>query len=210
MIKCVLFDLDGVLVDACEWHYEALNLALQEVAGIEIGRDEHESTFNGLPTRAKLNMLTEQGRLSSSDHDAVWNKKQDVTEDVIKGKSLERGGPDESKVKLISMLKAENIKMGCVTNSIKRSAILMLDSTGQLGTGLEIIVTNEDVENPKPDPEGYLKAMNHFGFEDEEFLIVEDSDKGYQAASASGAHIMRVTNATEVTFETVKAHIESL
>ena len=100
--------------------------------------------------------------------------------------------------------------MGCVTNSIKRSAILMLDSTGQLGTGLEIIVTNEDVENPKPDPEGYLKAMTHFGFEAEEFLIVEDSDKGYQAASASGAHIMRVANATEVTFEAVKAHIESL
>ena len=86
----------------------------------------------------------------------------------------------------------------------------MLDTTGQLGNGIEFIVTNEDVQNPKPDPEGYLKAMSYFGFDPAEVLIVEDSDKGFQAASASGAHVMRVANATEVTFETVKAHIESL
>ncbi len=50
MIKCILYDLDGVLVDATEWHYESLNYALKDVAGFIIKRDEHISTFNGIPT----------------------------------------------------------------------------------------------------------------------------------------------------------------
>ena len=210
MIKCVLFDLDGVLIDACEWHYEALNLALQEVAGIMIERSEHESTFNGLTTKTKLNILTDQGRLDASDHDAVWSKKQDATEQVIVRSAYERGGPDEVKIELIDGLNIEDISVGCVTNSIKKTTILMLNTAGLLGNGIEFIVTNEDVQNPKPDPEGYLKAISHFGFDPAEVLIVEDSDKGFQAASATGAHVMRVANATEVTLETVKSHIESL
>ena len=75
---------------------------------------------------------------------------------------------------------------------------------------IEIIITNEDVKTPKPDPEGYIKAISHFGLDPAEVLIVEDSDKGFQAASESGAHVMRVANATEVTFEKVKSYIESL
>ena len=210
MIKCVLFDLDGVLVDACEWHYEALNLALQEISNIEISRDEHVTTFNGLPTKTKLNILTEQGRLSEADHDEIWNRKQDVTEEVIRKNCLQNEGIDNTKVKLFQGLKESGIRTGCVTNSIRRTATLMLESTGQLDEGLEILITNEDVKNPKPDPEGYTKAISHFGFDPEEVLIVEDSDKGFQAASESGAHVMRVVNATEVTFEKVKSYIESL
>ena len=51
MIKAILYDLDGVLVDATEWHYESLNEALKEISGFEISRLEHIQTFNGLPTQ---------------------------------------------------------------------------------------------------------------------------------------------------------------
>ena len=54
MIKAILYDLDGVLVDATEWHYESLNSALKEICGFIINRDEHISTFNGIPTMKKL------------------------------------------------------------------------------------------------------------------------------------------------------------
>ena len=57
MIKAILYDLDGVLVDATEWHYESLNAALKEVCGFIINRDEHVSTFNGIPTIKKLEIL---------------------------------------------------------------------------------------------------------------------------------------------------------
>ena len=64
MIKAVIFDMDGVLIDAKEWHYEALNNALK-LFGYKISRHDHLVTFDGLPTRAKLQMMTEQEMLFS-------------------------------------------------------------------------------------------------------------------------------------------------
>ena len=61
MNKAVLFDLDGVLVDACDWHYEALNRALKQVSNYEISREDHTTTYNGLPTKRKLQMLADVG-----------------------------------------------------------------------------------------------------------------------------------------------------
>ena len=63
MIEAMLYDLDGVLVDATEWHYISLNLALKEVTGSAIERKEHISTFNGIPTMKKLEILYEQKRV---------------------------------------------------------------------------------------------------------------------------------------------------
>ncbi len=63
MIKAILYDLDGVLVDATEWHYESLNEALKETSGFEISRLEHIQTVNGLPTIKKLEILHEQNRV---------------------------------------------------------------------------------------------------------------------------------------------------
>ena len=83
MIKAILYDLDGVLVDATEWHYESLNLALEQVKGFKIKRDEHIQTFNGLPTMRKLEILLEQGRVKKDDFDSIWKKKQDLTIEVI-------------------------------------------------------------------------------------------------------------------------------
>ena len=59
-IKAILFDMDGVLIDAKEWHYEALNQALK-LFGCEISRFDHVHTFDGLPTKDKLELL---GRVS--------------------------------------------------------------------------------------------------------------------------------------------------
>lgn len=53
MIKAVLFDMDGVLIDAKDWHYEALNKALG-LFGLGISRYDHLHTFDGLPTNVKL------------------------------------------------------------------------------------------------------------------------------------------------------------
>jgi HAD superfamily hydrolase (TIGR01509 family) len=65
----------------------------------------------------------------------------------------------------------------------------------------DYIVSNEDVENPKPDPEGYVKVMQRFDVGRRETLIVEDSDVGWQAAMGAGANVLRVANAREVTLK---------
>src|SRR4051812_42068626 len=79
LIRAILYDLDGVLVDACEWHYLALNKALQSVAGTLISRVEHETVFNGLPTKRKLDVLIQQGRVREKDWKAIWELKQQLT-----------------------------------------------------------------------------------------------------------------------------------
>ena len=71
-------------------------------------------------------------------------------------------------------------------------------------------MTNEDVEVPKPNPEGYLNAMNILGVSPSSTLIVEDSEKGFQAAKASGAHVLKVQGPDDVNFENVSVTIKKV
>jgi beta-phosphoglucomutase-like phosphatase (HAD superfamily) len=73
----------------------------------------------------------------------------------------------------------------------------MLLLTGQL-EHLEFVITNEDVNNPKPDPEGYIKAMKRLDTIPVETLIVEDSEKGFQAARKSGARVFLANSVSSV------------
>lgn len=193
MIEAVLFDLDGVLVDACDWHYHALNEALEEIAGFKIERDEHESTFNGLPTYTKLHTLAVQGRVSPRDMNLIAELKQKKVKIVIAREAKH----DAGKMSMHSMLKNDGLYIGCVTNSIRETTQMMLEKTGQISY-MDVVVTNEDVSHPKPDPEGYIRAMAELGVSPDRVLIVEDSDKGYEAARESGGQVLRVRNATEV------------
>ena len=81
MIKLIVFDLDGVLVDAKELHYQALNRALEKIdKKYIIHREEHLSTYDGLPTRKKLQLLTKNKGLPKDFYDAVWTLKQEATQ----------------------------------------------------------------------------------------------------------------------------------
>jgi len=196
MIKAILYDLDGVLVDATEWHYESLNEALKEVAGFELSRTEHLTTFNGLPTIKKLEILKEQKRIEQNMFDKIWESKQEKTFDVIK-RSASR---DEVKRRLHEGTK--NYKKVCVTNSIRKSAFLMLEKTGQLEY-MDEVISNEDVTEPKPSPEGYLKAISNLKLEPKECMILEDAEKGIEAARKSGANVYEVSGYYEVTLENI-------
>jgi HAD superfamily hydrolase (TIGR01509 family) len=191
--KAVVFDLDGVLVDACDWHYEALNRALKEVAGYEISRQDHETTYNGLPTKVKLKALAEKGLIQESDIERISELKQELTVGVIEDLCT----VDSSKTQLMARLKKEGYKLACVTNSIRKTARLMLKNSGVLEY-LDCVISNEDVCNAKPHPEGYIKALVMLNCLPQNAIIVEDSPKGIQAAKLVGAKVVEVANATEV------------
>ncbi len=196
MIKAILYDLDGVLVDATEWHYESLNEALKEVSGFELSRLEHLSTFNGLPTNTKLEMLYEQNRVRKEDFEAIWKLKQKKTNEIIEKTAT----IDETKQRLHEGTKT--FKKICVTNSIRQTALLMLEKTCQLSF-MDHVISNEDVNNPKPDPEGYLKAIQYLQLQPNECMIVEDAPKGIEAAKKSNAHVYEVKGYHDVTLENV-------
>ena len=196
MIKAILYDLDGVLVDATEWHYESLNAALKEVCGFVIKRDEHISTFNGIPTIKKLEILNNQGRLDRKLFDKIWEKKQEKTFEVIEKLAF----TDASKIRLHEQTK--NFKKVCVTNSIRKSAMLMLEKTGQLQY-MDFVISNEDVKNPKPSSEGYDNAIRKLKLQPNECMVVEDSPKGIEAGKLSKANVYEVNGYYDVTLENI-------
>ena len=197
--KAVLFDLDGVLVDACDWHYEALNKALKEVSNTYINRDEHEKEFNGLSTLTKLRMLVDLGRVDGKDIPKISSLKQKYTIQTIKDNTT----IDQTKVMLCNKLKANGYKVACVTNCIRHTAELMLKACG-VHDHMDLIVSNEDSVQNKPHPEPYIKAMVILGCLPENCTIIEDSPTGLEAARLSGATVVEVKNATQVTPEMIK------
>jgi beta-phosphoglucomutase len=200
-IKLILFDLDGVLVDACDWHWISLNGALKEICNFELSYEEHMKTFNALPTSKKLETLVAQNRISTIDVDRIWELKQKNTYETIE----KHAEIDYDKIELMKELKSRNFKIGCVTNSIRTSAELMLKKTGQFEY-IDYLVSNNDMDEPKPAPDGYNQAMSYFNISEMHTLIVEDSDRGYTAAVLSGAHVMRVKDSYEVTTENINKH----
>lgn len=192
MIRLICFDLDGVLVDACEIHRVALNKALTYLGLPEISMEDHISKFNGLPTKAKLRHLG----YDEKSVDVINSTKQKMTMEAI----MEGIGYDYDKQALLFYLKEyfPYLKLACVTNSIRKTTLCMLKNA-DIDYLFDLIITNEDVVNPKPSPEGYLKAMNTFEVYPSETLIIEDSDFGYKAAIDSGAKVLRVKDPSEVT-----------
>jgi len=202
MIKAIIFDMDGVLVDACEWHRVALNYALKEVANYEISLEEHYKYFNGIPTLKKLETLFQQNKIRESDIQKIEELKQEKTIEAINNFAFLR----EEKVQLMQYLKSKNILIGCYTNSIRKTAELMLEKTGVLKY-LDCLITNKDVVNPKPDPEGYIKALNYFNIQPHNVIIIEDSPKGIAAAIASGCQLIKVQNPEEVNIDLIREKI---
>lgn len=200
-IKAVLFDLDGVLVDAREIHYEALNNALAKF-NFTITRDEHLSTFDGLPTKKKLQLLTERKGLPVEIYDQIWQGKQDETLKILN--KLE---PDKRLSSILENLRQKGYKIAVCSNSIRESTKIMLLRRGFL-EHIDFFLTNQDVVAPKPSPEIYLKAMIQLGVKPKECLIVEDSHIGRQSALDAGAHLLGVKDSGDVTYEKIERAIE--
>ena len=202
MIDLILFDLDGVLVEAKEIHYDALNEALREVGKeFVITHQEHLSIYDGLKTRSKLELLSSSKGLNVKHHNKIWERKQKITSEKIKSLKI-----NKDLQKVFEFLKDKNIKVACCSNSIRRSVILMLSKVGLIEY-FDLILSNEDVRNSKPHPELYWRAMSLMGKMPEEVLIVEDSPHGLLAGQRSGAKVMRVKNPKDLTIRKLEKHI---
>ena len=204
MIKGVIFDMDGVLIEAKDWHYDALNRALG-VFGHNISRYEHLVTYDGLPTIIKLDMLTRERSLPRKMHDFINELKQKYTLELVHINCKPRFNHEYA----LSRLKADGYKIGCASNSVKDSVNIML-SKSNLYEYMDVIYSAQDVENPKPSPDMYDQAILSLGLEPQECLIVEDNENGIAAAKASGAHLMAVKEVDEVNIDNLYNRINSI
>ncbi len=205
MIKLIIFDLDGVLVDARELHYNALNDALFLIdEKYVINRDEHLSTYDGLSTTKKLNLLTKNKGLPKSLHNQVWKTKQQMTLKLIDEFSV-----DERIRDILKKLKSENYTIACATNSIRETAKLQLIRKGFFEY-IDFMYSNQDVKNPKPNSEMYLRCMIKAEVNPNETLIIEDSHIGRKGAISSGGILCGVKDTKDVTYNKIKKYINDM
>jgi beta-phosphoglucomutase len=204
MRKAVIFDMDGVLIDAREWHYLALNEALAPF-DFEINIQDHENRFNGLSTHVKLRMLSEERNLPYKLHSVISNVKQDRTLRIAATHCF----PNVSHQILLARLKKNGIKIGLFTNSIRETTEFMLKHA-RIFNFFDAIITNQDVSEGKPSPEGYLKCCEILNVSPAEAIVVEDGEYGRIAAQEAGCEVVMVNEPSEVHLELLAKYIPGL
>jgi HAD superfamily hydrolase (TIGR01509 family) len=192
MVKLIIFDMDGVLVEAKNIHFEALNKALGKQYSITW--DEHLNKYDGLKTHQKLKMLTVEKDLPPSLYNQVWDNKQKYTLEA-----LEQLEPNITLQSVFNALVEDGYKIAVCSNSIEKTVLTVLNKLG-IREFVDLIFSNEHVLNSKPHPEMYWRAMYQARVLPEETLIIEDSPYGLLAAHRSCAHVMRVKDPHDVTY----------
>jgi beta-phosphoglucomutase len=196
-IAAVVFDMDGVLIDAKEWHYQALNRAL-DLFGYSISRADHVTTFDGLPTARKLEILTRERGLPRELHGFINEMKQLYTVEQIHLHCR----PLFTHEYTLSKLKAAGYRLGLASNSIRSTIELMMRKSNLHGW-FDVMISNQDVTKAKPDPEMYLKAAQMLGYAPAQCLVVEDNENGIKAATAAGSPVLVVRSVHEVQLDRV-------
>lgn len=205
MVKLIIFDLDGVLVEAKKIHYETLNKALSKIDNkYTINWEEHLSKYDGLKTNQKLELLSIEKKLPVEKYKEVWDEKQKLTIEALKGLI-----PNLELINCISKLSSDGYKIACCSNSIRKTILIVLSKLNIIEY-FDLILSNEDVKNSKPHPEIYWKAISQMGCLSEETLIVEDSPYGLLAAHRSKSNILRVLNPQEVNYENIKNKLNEI
>nr|AXL04861.1 phosphorylated carbohydrates phosphatase [Aeromonas hydrophila] len=201
-IKAVIFDMDGVLIDAKEWHYDALNKSLA-IFGLEISMRDHLVTFDGLSTGQKLKILSKTNVLPQSLHPFINEMKQQYTMDI----THQLCKPVFHHQYALSKLKENGYKLVVASNSIRNTVKVMMDKAA-LADYLDFFLSNQDVVHGKPDPEIYNLAIERLGLLPQECVIVEDNENGLRAAIASGANVLKVETVNDVTYDNIMNFIK--
>lgn len=205
MIKLVIFDLDGVLIDSRDVHYDALNQALTSIdPRFIISREEHLSTYDGLNTTRKLEMLHQDKGLPKDLFETIWKVKQQKTIEIFK-----QYKPDAKLYGIFEWLRNEGYRIAVASNSIRETVKLALIKIGIMEY-VDYYQSNEDVRRPKPFPEMYWNCMMALGATADETLIIEDSHIGRQGALASGAYLLAVEDTLDVSLHKVQSELEKL
>ena len=201
MIKLVVFDLDGVLIESKQIHYDALNRALGGEYAITM--EEHLSTYDGLPTRTKLNMLSERKGLPTDRHAEIARAKGKHTITLLK----ETVHPREDFVDMCREIKDRGYTLVCASNAVRDTVKMSLMQLGIIEY-FDFWYSNEDVNKPKPHFEMYFECMLKANAKPSETLIIEDSHIGRQAVLDAGAHLLAVADTHDVSLGRVLDAIE--
>lgn len=197
MIKLVLFDLDGVLVDTKKMHFYALNEALEDNGYPRITLEDHLSKYDGLPTIDKLEMMgivgESQSRVSIAKQSRTYIKLNGVM-------------PNPDITEVFANLKQDGYRIAICSNAMDKTVMKCVHGLG-IQSYVDMIQSGTDVDNPKPHPQMWWNVMSEYGVYPEECVIIEDSPKGLASAYHSGVphtQIIRVDSPDDINMDIVK------
>jgi len=209
MIKLIIFDLDGVLIDSKKIHFNSLNIALEYAGYPPISYTEHLKKLDGLPTLKKLNLLSKKDsfykfKILNSDHDKIIKIKNKYTAKFLKSEIKYND-------KIYNLFKklSYNYKIAVATNAIKNTLKTSLKKL-RINSFIDYSLSAEQVKKPKPHPEIYLKCIINFNVKPSEVLILEDSYYGRSAAIDSGANLFPVTTISDVNYSKITNFIKKI
>lgn len=203
MIKLAIFDLDGVLVDIKDIHYKTLNLALSTIdQKYIISYDDHLNKFDGKKTYDKLKILSQERGFPTNLHKKIWEIKQTKTIEA-----LQTLKSSKSIIDSFEYLKHNKIICAVASNSIKETVSYVLNATGY-AKYIDIMLSNEDVNYSKPNPEIYLRTMLKADIGPTETMIFEDSPTGIKAAELSGAKVIQIGSTKDISVDLMRQNLE--
>lgn len=179
--KAALFDLDGTLFDTSLVNYYSYKAALNQF-GYELTYDFYLKEFYGKVYSYFLPLIIGQNNENLKNIHSL--KKELYCNNLVHAKK------NEFLFDIIYALKS-SYHIGLVTTASYQNTSDILDFF-DVRELFDLIITQENVKESKPSPEGYLKAMDFFGTLPENTIIYEDSEVGLQAARASGGRIIKV------------------
>lgn len=183
MIEAILWDMDGVLVDTGDLHFQAWRRLLGEL-GQSLTEEEFRATF-GL--RNDLTLRDLLGDVPAEEIERLSQRKEAFFREDAAG----RVRPLPGAVELVRRARKAGRRMALVTSTPRANIDLVLQSAGLAGA-FDAIVAAEDVSQGKPDPEGFLLAARMLSVAPERCLVVEDAPGGIEAARRAGMRSLAV------------------
>jgi len=196
MLKAVIFDFDGVVTDSEPLHYQAINKTISRY-NVQVPKEKYWDDYLGYTDIDCFRAISKDYKLDLDDNtlDRLVDEKFLVFEELVrKGTTVIDGV-----TVFVKMLKGAKLPVAICSGALAADIELMLDGTEIKGS-FDVIVSANDVENGKPDPEGFIKTLERLNenVRDQilpaECVVVEDSHWGLQAARAAGMKSIAVAN----------------
>ena len=182
--KLAIFDLDGTLFDTKDVNYNAYQNAIRMAKiDVKIDYDDFCKLYNGKNYREFLPKVIPN--ISEEQLKKIHNFKKNIYQE-----HLDKAKKNDLLFSMIEEIK-EKFYISIVTNASKKNVKDILEKFSVKNL-FDLLITQEDVKNPKPSAEGFLKAMNYFNISKENTIIFEDSEIGIQAANKAETNYVKV------------------
>jgi HAD superfamily hydrolase (TIGR01509 family) len=187
MIKAIIFDMDGVIVNSIPIHFQIWK-EVGEHFGFAIDSNLFDEV-NGMDTRAIAKYFVEKFSLNINP-EKIWVEKRKIAGDRLEGGVELFPNVEET----LTHLKKLDYKIGLATSTPRNHQKITL---GKYFTLFDKIVTVDDVLNSKPAPDIFMKCAEELRVPYENCVVVEDAINGVKAAKAGGMIAVAITNTTD-------------